>query len=129
MVRISQWVLRICGLITLILGVTLWTGSADALIPVHMILGILTVLSLWVLAVSTATAKGGNWGLAGGAIVLGLIVMALGLRQQLILVGAAHWVIQVIHLLLGVSAVGMGEVLGGRYRRFNKASAAAQTAQ
>jgi hypothetical protein len=118
-VRTTLWVLRICVLLALILGIVLWTGHGDSLVLVHMGLGILVVLSLWVLAAITATARGGNWGLAGGAFVLGLLIVALGLRQQSLLVGPAHWIIQVVHLLLGLSAAGMGEAIAGRYKRFN----------
>lgn len=123
-IRISLWVLRVCVVLALILGITVWTGTADALKGIHMLVGILTVLALWTLAVSTATAKGGNWGLAGGALVLGLIIVALGLTQESILVGGLHWIIQVIHLLLGLSAIGLGEAMAGRYKRMNRISAA-----
>lgn len=119
-VRITLWVLRVCVLLTLILGIVFWAGDIAAIVPIHMLLGILVVLSLWVLAVETGMAKGGNWGLSGGAIVLGIIIVAFGLRQASILPNSPlHWIIQVIHLLLGLSAAGMGEAMAGRYKRTN----------
>ena len=60
----------------------------------------------------------GGIGLAIGAFVLGLITLAVGLTQQQILPDpSVHWIVQVIHLLLGLSAIGMGEAISGRYRR------------
>jgi hypothetical protein len=45
------------------------------------------------------------------AIVWGLIVPILGLNQDRLLVGSAHWVIEVLHLLVGIGAVGLAESL------------------
>ena len=116
-VRTAQWVLRICVGLALILGILFWTSNAaDSLILVHMGLGILVVLSLWTLGFAQALTKEGNWGLAIGAVVLSLILAASGGTQDEILTGSWHWVIQVIHLLLGLSALGLGERMGGRSR-------------
>jgi hypothetical protein len=45
------------------------------------------------------------------AIVWGLVVPILGLNQDRLLVGSAHWVIEVLHLLVGLGAVGLAERL------------------
>ena len=118
-VRITVNVLRASALLALILGVLNWVGLfPDSLIAIHMILGIIVVLSLWVLGGAIATTPGGI-GLAIGAFVLGLITFILGLTQKQLLPdpNSAHWVIQVVHLLLGLSAIGIGEAIAGRYRR------------
>jgi hypothetical protein len=124
LVRVTGWVLRISALLALILGILLWVKVLpDSSAPIHMLLGIIVVLSLIVLAVAFGTAKGGNWGLAGGAIVLAIIVAGFGGSQQTILPShSIHWLIQVIHLLLGLAAIGMGEAIAGRYRRIQKAT-------
>ena len=117
-VRIAHMVLRICVVLALILGILLWTGhAADSLVLVHIGLGILVVLSLWTLGLAQALTKGRSWGLAIGAVVLGIILAASGGNQDEILTGSLHWVIQGIHLLLGLSAIGLGDWIGGRYRR------------
>ncbi|MBV9711950.1 MAG: hypothetical protein JO011_13680 [Ktedonobacteraceae bacterium] len=118
-VRITVNVLRASALLALILGVLNWVGLfPDSLIAIHMILGIIVVLSLWVLGGAIATTPGGI-GLAIGAFVLGLITFILGLTQKQLLPdpNSVHRVIQVVHLLLGLSAIGMGEAIAGRYRR------------
>ena len=118
-VRITANVLRASASLALILGILSWVGVLpDSLIGIHMLLGIIVVLSLWVLGGAIAMTRGGI-GLGIGAIVLGLITLALGLTQQQILPdpNSLHWIIQVVHLLIGLSAIGMGEVISGRYRR------------
>ena len=119
-VRIAVNVLRASVLLALILGILFWTGNATSLVLVHMGLGILAVLSLWTLGAAIASTKGGI-GLAIGAFVLGLLVAALGLTQGTLLAGSTHWVIQVLHLLLGLAAIGLGEMIAGRYKRVTAA--------
>src|SRR5262245_40130128 len=127
LVRVTGWVLRISALLALILGILMWVNVlGDSTIPIHMLLGIIVVLSLIVLAVAFGTSKGGNWGLAGGAIVLAIIVAGFGSSQQSILPpDNVHWIVQVIHLILGLAAIGMGEAIAGRYRRMQKATQSA----
>lgn len=101
------------GLVLIALGLLFWTGNADPLIPVHMLLGIALVLALWVLAVLAAVA-GVNFGLVALAFVWGLIVAALGLTQTRLLPGDAHWLIQVLHLLVGITAIALAQILAMR---------------
>ena len=123
LVRITIMALRISVLLALILGIVFWTGNGDSLKTIHIVLGILVVLSLWILGFAQATAKGGNWGLTAGAFLLGLILPIFGLGQGGLLPGSsAHWIIQVIHLLLGLAAIGLGEMIAGRYKRLTQAA-------
>jgi hypothetical protein len=48
------------------------------------------------------------------AIAWGLVVPILGLSQDGLLPGPAHWVIQVLHLLVGLAAIGLAEALSVR---------------
>ncbi len=105
---------RVTGLFQLILGILFWSGSATSLIPLHITVGILFVLALLGLAVLALRAAGG---LATASIVWGVVVAVLGFTQTGLVPGAAHWVIQVLHLLVGIAAIGLGETLGGRLRR------------
>ncbi len=126
-VRITSMVLRVAVLLTLILGLLVWFDIAkSSLTNIHMLLGIIVVLSLWVLGGFIVATKGGI-GLGIGAFVLGLIVLLFGLTQKGILAGSSlHWLIQVIHLLFGLSAIGLGEAIAGRYKRLNVATQSAQ---
>jgi len=116
-IQIASILLRICGALAVILGLLFWTGNGLGLIGVHMLLGLLVVLLLWIVGVGQAFSKSGSWPLAIGALALGALVIVLGLRQSSLLVGPFHWVIQVLHLLLGMLAVGVGQISAGRYRK------------
>jgi hypothetical protein len=123
-------VLRITGLLALILGILFWVGviqGAESLrnpwTSVHMTLGIIVTICLVILGSLMLTTKGGSVGLGVGAIVLSVLVIALGLGQVQIPALAAYsvnWVVKIVHLLLGLLAIGMGEMIGGRYRRMAK---------
>lgn len=127
LIKIGSMALRVCVLIELILGILLWASLIpNSLIPVHMLIGLLAMISLWLLGIGTITApKGGNLGLGIAAIIVGLLLPIVGLGQLsfLSLTVSTHWIIQVIHLLIGLSAIGLGEVIAGRYRRANKVAA------
>jgi hypothetical protein len=112
---IFQWLVRLTGLIQLVLGVPIWTGNADALIPIHIVSGVVLVLSLAALAILAAMA-GVQPGFVALAIVWAVVVLILGLTQEPLLPGSAHWVIQVLHLLLGLGAIGQSENLARRIK-------------
>jgi len=128
--RVSGMVLRIAGLLALILGILFWIDvipGADSFqnpwTSVHMTLGILVTICLVILAMLMITTRGGSVGLGIGAIVLAILVIVLGLSQtRLLIADSVHWIIQVVHLLFGLAAIGLGEMMGARYRRLVKAS-------
>src|SRR5262245_31605594 len=107
---IAQMLVRLAGLIQIVLGVLFWSRNALTLIPIHMLVGSVLVLLLWSLA-GMAFWAGVNRGLAGLALIWGIVVVALGMTQNQLLPGPAHWVIQVVHLLVGLAAMGMAERL------------------
>src|SRR5438067_12793495 len=102
---IPRVVVLALGSALILLGLLFWTGNALALIPIHMLLGILLVLSLWTLAV-LAARTGEQPGFVGLGIAWGLIVPILGLTQDQLLPGAAHWTIKALHLVVGIAAIG-----------------------
>ncbi|HUY12171.1 MAG TPA: hypothetical protein VMX16_00885 [Terriglobia bacterium] len=111
-----QMLIRLVGLILIVLGVLFWTGHDLELIPVHIYIGLFFVLLLWTQSLMAARAKVGL-GLVGVEIVWGIAVLVLGMMQGQLLPGNAHWVIQVLHLLLGAGAIGFAEALGARMKR------------
>jgi hypothetical protein len=112
---IAQTIVRIAGLIMITLGVLIWTGN-EAVIPVHIAVGVVLILSLWVLAFLGMEAGVGRRFVVL-AIAWGFITPLLGLTQGLILVGDAHVLIQVLHLLVGLGAIGQAENLARRIKR------------
>jgi len=116
-INISIMVLRIAFLLALILGILFWIGNAQNLTLIHMLLGFIVVISLWVIGLAQGFTKGGSFALAVATFVLGLILAIVGLYQTGWLVGSNHWIIQVIHLLLGLSAIALGEMIARRTKR------------
>jgi hypothetical protein len=116
---IAQTIVRIAGLIMITLGILIWTGN-DAVIPAHIAVGVVLILSLWALAFLGMEA-GVDRRLVVLAIVWGFITPLLGLVQGLLLVGSAHVLIQVLHLLGGLAAIGLAENLAARIKRTREA--------
>ncbi len=115
-IRISVMVLRICALAALILGILFWTDNAKGLTLVHMLLGFAVVISLWVLGIAQGL-RGGSFGLALATFVVGLLLAFVGLFQRDWLTNDIHWIIQVIHLVLALAAIGLGEMISATTRR------------
>jgi hypothetical protein len=110
-----QMLVRVTFVVQLVLGVLFWTGNALDLVPLHQTIGFLLVFGLWALAILAARA-GVPPALVALAAVWGLVVLVLGLTQTRLLTGSAHWLIEVLHLLVGVAAVGMAEGLAARVK-------------
>jgi len=114
-VNVLHWTIRISGALLILLGIAIWTGRADAIIPVHEFLGFVLVLSLWALAFFAARA-GAPRGMVAAAVFWGVIAPILGLTQANLLTNDWHWTIQVLHLLVGLAMIGTGEGLFQRMR-------------
>ena len=112
--RYASALLTVAGVLALLLGVLFWSGNALNLVSMHMLLGLLAVLALWVIAVNQAISKGGSWVLAVCAIAVGALTLGLGMNQAAIMVGDQHWIIQVIHLVLGILTIGLGHMAAAR---------------
>jgi hypothetical protein len=106
----------ITGVIQIVFGVLFWTGHAQALIPLHMLVGVLFVLSLWTVAALAIRAR-----LSGilivPAFVWGAVVLFFGLTQAQFSPGSGHWIIRVLHLVVGLGAMGQA---GGLVRRIRE---------
>lgn len=111
--RIASMVLRLCAVAALVLGILFWTGHADSLHNIHMTIGILLVLSLWIIAFAGMKAPGGA-GMLIAALAAGILLAIVGMMQEQLLPGSNHWIIQVIHLGLALAAIALGEMLAGR---------------
>jgi|SRR5262245_11991925 len=112
-ISIVRGVVGITGILQLILGIVFWTGHLKQLIPVHMGIGIVFVLSLWTLA-ALGLRAGAPLGLAVAAWVWGLVIALLGMNQMSILPGPLHWIIKVTHLLTAMIGMGMAGAIQKR---------------
>jgi hypothetical protein len=103
---------RLLVAFNLILGSLLWLGYAGNLLPIHVIAGFASSLSLWVLCALAAISRV-HLGRALFAFIWGLSLPLLGLSQDRLMIGDFHWIIQVLHLLIGVGTAGVAETLAG----------------
>lgn len=108
--RILLVFMRAAMAVQVILGIGFWTGRWIDLVNVHMAIGLLFVISLWVIS-GIAIAHGRPGRLVGLGFVWGVVVLALGMTQQSILVGDLHWIVRVLHLAVGVAAMPIAERL------------------
>jgi hypothetical protein len=112
----TQIVARIVVVVQVILGIIVWTGHGDSLIPVHIAVGLLLVVDLWV-AVALGLRAGAPVVLAVLALLWSVGMPVFGLVQDNLVSGDLHVAIQVLHLIVGFIAVGLVEALarsGGR---------------
>ncbi|MFL5561826.1 MAG: hypothetical protein ACJ79K_10160 [Gemmatimonadaceae bacterium] len=108
---ISIWIIRVSGTLQLVLGVLFWTGHAYQYLPLHIVNGVVIVLTLWTAAVLALVARTRR-GLAVFALLWGLALPAFGMAQATLLVGSMHWIIRVTHLVMGLAAMGIAGTLG-----------------
>lgn len=114
--KIPLMILRLCWLVAIILGITFWTGHALQFAPLHMGIGSIAVLMLWIIAIQAKRVSVPS-GLVWVGIAWGLVELVFGGMQVQILPGAMHWLTQVVHLTLGIGVIGIGEALAGRAKR------------
>lgn len=132
--NIALMILRTAVLLALILGIIFWINPAlpqqsEGIKDVHMALGFIVVLALWAVGLAQGFVRGGgNFGLALVTFVVGLAVAIVGSFQiNWKDAGANVELINTIHLLLGLIAIGCGEMVAGRTKRLARAQASANT--
>jgi intracellular septation protein A len=81
-----------------------------------MLLGFLSVGTLWVIGIGQVFTKGGSWIIAAAALIVGALLVLVGLYQASLMVDDFHWVIQVTHLVLGILTIGLGHMGAARSR-------------
>jgi hypothetical protein len=114
MTRIAQMTVRLTGLLLIVLGILIWTGNA-AVTGAHMALGLLFVLALLYLSVLGARARVGM-GLVIRAVIWAIVVLIFGMMQTQLWPGSPHVFVRVLHLVIGLVAISIGELLAGRIR-------------
>ena len=102
MIKILQWLTRIAGLGALVLGLML---SRFPELPVHMAFGYVVVLALAVLALWALSARVRIPAAIAALLWAGATVYVGMMRNR----GTAG---EIIHVLLGIGAIGLAEMLG-----------------
>ena len=128
-VRISLMVLRTCVLLAVILGILFWIGVVSPTenspqLAVHMLLGLLVVLSLAIIGVALLLTGRRGLGLGILAIAWAALVLYVGSNQDSqipsLFPGISQTVIKIVHLLLGLLSGAVGEMAARRYKSIRK---------
>lgn len=129
-VRISLMVLRICVLLAFILGLLFWIGVVSPTgtpVAVHMLLGLLVVLSLAIIGIALLLTGSRGIAMAIFAILWAALVLYVGVNQDSgipsLFPGVPQTVIKVVHLLLGLLSGAVGEMAARRYKSIRKSKA------
>jgi hypothetical protein len=117
-VRILTWIARIAWMGAIILGLLFWITGID-LISLHMLFGLTLGLSMIALGLMLLFRSGVRLlGIAG--IVYAIILPIFGLTQTRLLIGNLHWLIQAAHLLVGIGAIALVQVMSTRYEHLEQ---------
>jgi hypothetical protein len=115
-VNTTRAILSLLGIALIVLGGLFWSGRALSLLSLHMLLGGIFVLCMWLLSGLAFYARRGQV-LAAVVFVWGLIVPFVGEEQLKVPRGSLHLIVQVLHLLVGLAAIGLGHALASRILR------------
>jgi len=101
---IAQWVVRLTGMTLVALGLLFWAGRALGLVPLHMAIGAAFVLALLAL-VGAAAAAGLRPAFVALAAGYGLVIPVFGMVQTRLWPGPDHWIVQLLHLGIGIGGM------------------------
>ncbi len=116
MIKLLQWVVRIAGVCAILLGMSFLAGPGIAPVSVHMAIGGLVALALFVLAIWALIARV-RVPIALVALLWVIATIAVGTIQDWWVGAGSHLVIEIVHPLLGLGAIGLGEVLAAALTR------------
>jgi len=119
MINLLRWCIRIAWLAALVLGLLIWSGRLPVALNPHMILGGLVALGLAILALNAFLARVRK-PLAIVSLIWAAVTVYVGVMQNQWMPGSSHWMVETVHLLLGVGAIGMAEALAGAIVRGSK---------
>ena len=100
--------IRLLVVIQLVMGILIWMGKGTDQILLHVALGMLMVV-LVVSFTVMGKAAGAPKSLAWVAVIWAIVTIAVGMEQTRVLVGSSHWLIQVVHLGLGLGMAWQAE--------------------
>jgi hypothetical protein len=116
MINLLRWFVRLAGLGALLLGAMLASGNSGIPLPLHMTLGgivaiVLAILAGWALIHRVRVPA------AIAALVWAAAVVTVGTVQDWWVGAGSHVIIEIVHPLLGIGAIGLAEMLAGAITR------------
>jgi hypothetical protein len=118
-VRGSGLALRALWALNLVIGLYIAyfaTGNSRPWVITHVFTGVLIVALLWFLGVAQALVPRGSLVLTSATFLVGLTLALIGAVQIAIPDGLGLTIVQLLHIILVVSAIALGEICIRRYR-------------
>ncbi len=112
LVKIDQMLLRLLIVVMLVIGVLVWMGHTG-LTNAHIGLGFIFTMAVLLQALLGAVG-GAGWGLSGLTVLWAVLLPVIGLGQRAFMVGDAHWVVRVVHMLFGLATMAFVERIAKR---------------
>ena len=112
LIKINQMLLRLAVLAMLVMGAMVWMGNA-AVTNAHIGLGFIFTL-LVILQALLGGLAGAGWGLAALTALWGVLLPVVGLGQRTVMLGGAHWVVRVCHMLFSLAVMAFVERIAKR---------------
>jgi len=112
---ILRWILRIAFVISFVLGCALWAGRGYAYLQFHMWLGFIITFTLLAIVILSLIARV-KPALPLIALLWAVALPFFGIAQLRLMPGPNHWIVRIVHLILGLGAIGLGESLSKRLR-------------
>lgn len=116
---VLQNLIRVLGVLLIILGILFWTrlDYTEALVQLHMQLGVVLVIALWILA-GIALRAHLRLSLIIRSALWGFVVAAFGMSlRRLLGTGSNAELYRVVHLILGLYAISLAEILAAGIKR------------
>jgi len=117
--KVMKVLLNLCRLLVvlqLVMGIAMWMGQGAGFLNAHMGLGLLFVVLVIAFA-AMGGAAGAPKSLVWVTVIWGIITATVGMGQTRVLVGDSHWIIQLVHLFLGLGMQGQAERIGRALKR------------
>ncbi|MGH7910532.1 MAG: hypothetical protein ACREQM_06325 [Candidatus Dormibacteraceae bacterium] len=119
LVLVLQMVIRVLWIVQIVIGIVFFSGHLLGLVSLHEALGTLIAICLLILSiVGLMRGRAGVVGVLG--IIEAFLLPIVGIGQLSMLPGNDHIVIEVVHLLIGIAAIVLAEMIGARYRRVTR---------
>lgn len=114
-ITILQMIARLLIALQILGGFAIWFG-VGSLVAIHAAIGSLFVLDMWIIAVIALFALSSRT-IPLIALIWGALVLWLGMAQVSLLPGRGHWAVRLVHLLVGLAAMGLVESLAKAVKR------------
>jgi len=105
---IMLMLVRLLVVVQVILGLMMWFGGAKDLSRAHEGIGIVFVLAASAVAAIGARA-GAPRSLVTVTLMWAIITLLFGYSQVGLITGSMHWIIRIVHLVLGLGLAGQAE--------------------